>query len=128
MMHVQQSTGRTRQEAAEWVVRHISPTLAARISEKPLTPRVVGADSEEKREPVSDIDTVVMDGLKALDPDQPIREAEILPNAPAVLISINADIRSGCFHFEMCLPTSHGAVAGIKAHFTRLIMTDISFH
>ena len=41
IMHVQQSTGMTRQEAAEWVVRHMSPTLAARISRKPLTPRMV---------------------------------------------------------------------------------------
>ena len=36
-----------------------------------------GADSEEKHEPVSDIDTVVMDSLKALDPNRPIREADI---------------------------------------------------
>ena len=28
----------------------------------------LGADSEEKHEPVSDIDTVVVDGLKVLDP------------------------------------------------------------
>jgi hypothetical protein len=41
MMHVQQSTGMTRQEAAEWIVRHISPSLAARISRKPLTARMV---------------------------------------------------------------------------------------
>jgi hypothetical protein len=35
-----------------------------------------GADSEEKHEPVSDIDTaVVLVGLKALDPEWPIREA-----------------------------------------------------
>ena len=35
-----------------------------------------GADSEEKHEPVSDIDTVlVVVGLKALDPERPIREA-----------------------------------------------------
>ena len=34
-----------------------------------------GADSEEKHEPVSDIDTaVVVVGLKALDPEWPIRE------------------------------------------------------
>ena len=39
-----------------------------------------GADSEEKHEPVSDIDTaVVVVGLKALDPEWPIREA-IDPN------------------------------------------------
>jgi hypothetical protein len=36
-----------------------------------------GADSEEKREPVSDIDTRVVDSLKALDPDRPIREADM---------------------------------------------------
>ncbi len=35
------------------------------------------ADSEEKREPVSDIDTAPMEGLKALDPNRPIREADI---------------------------------------------------
>ena len=35
----------------------------------------LGADSGEKREPASDIDTVVMDSLKALDPNRPIREA-----------------------------------------------------
>ena len=33
------------------------------------------ADSEEKREPVSDIDTVVVVSLKALDLERPIREA-----------------------------------------------------
>ena len=35
------------------------------------------ADSEEKREPVSDIDTAVADSLKVLDPNRPIREADI---------------------------------------------------
>ena len=35
------------------------------------------ADSEEKHEPVSDIDAVMVDGLKALDPKRPIREADI---------------------------------------------------
>jgi hypothetical protein len=37
------------------------------------------ADSEEKREPAGDIDTVVVDGLKVLDPKRPIREADISP-------------------------------------------------
>ncbi len=37
----------------------------------------LGADSEEKHEPVSDIDTAVVDSLKALDPKRPIREADI---------------------------------------------------
>jgi hypothetical protein len=36
-----------------------------------------GAESEEKREPVSDINTVVVDSLKELDPEWPIREAEV---------------------------------------------------
>ena len=35
-----------------------------------------GADSEEKHEPVSDIDTAVVDSLKALDLKRPIREAD----------------------------------------------------
>jgi hypothetical protein len=34
------------------------------------------AESEEKHEPVSDIDTAVVDSLKALDPERPIREAD----------------------------------------------------
>src|SRR5512143_116128 len=32
----------------------------------------LGADSEEKREPASDIDTILVDSLKALDPNRPI--------------------------------------------------------
>jgi hypothetical protein len=37
----------------------------------------LGSDSEEKHEPASDIDTVVVDSLKALDPKRPIREADM---------------------------------------------------
>ena len=36
-----------------------------------------GADSGEKHEPASDVDTVTADSLKALDPKRPIREADI---------------------------------------------------
>ena len=36
-----------------------------------------GADSEEKREPASDINTCAVDSLKVLDPERPIREADI---------------------------------------------------
>ena len=36
------------------------------------------ADSEEKHEPASEIDTAVVDSLKALDPGRPIREADIV--------------------------------------------------
>ena len=38
----------------------------------------LGADSEEKHEPVSDIDTAVVDSLKALDLEWPTREAAIM--------------------------------------------------
>ena len=34
----------------------------------------LGADSEEKREPGGDINTALVDSLKALDPNRPIRE------------------------------------------------------
>jgi hypothetical protein len=39
----------------------------------------LGADSEEKHEPASNIDTGVVDSLKVLDPIRPIREADIWP-------------------------------------------------
>jgi len=39
--------------------------------------RALGADSEEKHEPVSDIDTAAADSLKVLDPKRPIREADM---------------------------------------------------
>src|SRR5271155_4677564 len=50
----------------------------------PPRPRIpcwkgLGADSEEKHEPVSDIDAVVVDSLKALDPEWPIREDATQP-------------------------------------------------
>jgi hypothetical protein len=37
----------------------------------------LGADSEEKHEPASDIDIAAVSSLKALDPKRPIREADI---------------------------------------------------
>jgi hypothetical protein len=36
----------------------------------------LGADSEEKHEPASDINTEGADSLRALDPKRPIREAD----------------------------------------------------
>jgi hypothetical protein len=46
---------------------------------RPRTPCWKGhsADSEEKREPVSDINTAMVDSLKVLDPKRPIREADV---------------------------------------------------
>lgn len=43
--------------------------------------RAVSADSEEKREPVSDIQTAEMESLKVLDPERPIREADMASHA-----------------------------------------------
>ena len=67
-------------------VRLGRPYLTARprseiVPPRPRNPMMEGppgADSEEKHEPVSDIDTVVVDSLKALDPEWPIREADML--------------------------------------------------
>jgi hypothetical protein len=63
-----------------WTYRQSDGKAASKI----VPPRLripcwkgLGADSEEKREPASDIDTVVVDSLKALDPKWPIREADM---------------------------------------------------
>ena len=50
-------------------------TLANSLTKK-APYKGLGADSEEKHEPVSDIDTAVVDSLKVLDPKRPIREAD----------------------------------------------------
>src|SRR5258707_15219078 len=62
----------------------VLPSTDGKAARKIVPPRLripywkgLGADSEEKHEPASDIDTVVVDGLKALDPKRPIREADI---------------------------------------------------
>ena len=41
-----------------------------------------GPSAEEKHEPVSDIHTVAVDSLIALDPSRPIREADIAADKP----------------------------------------------
>ncbi len=63
-----------------WTCRHTDGKVVQKIV--PPRPRIPwwkgpGADSEEKQEPASDIDTALMDGLKVLDPEGPIREADI---------------------------------------------------
>ena len=65
-----------------WTCRQFDGKAAQKIV--PPRPRIpcwkgLGANSEEKREPVSDIDTAAVDSLKVLDPKRPIREADI-PN------------------------------------------------
>ena len=57
----------------------------------------LGADSEEKHEPVSDIDTVLVDSLKALDPEWPIREADIARAFMSTRPSFDSGVRKrGC--------------------------------
>jgi hypothetical protein len=64
-----------------WTYRHSDGKAATKI----VPPRLrlpywkgLSADSEEKHEPVSDIDTAVVVSLKVLDPKRPIREADIV--------------------------------------------------
>jgi hypothetical protein len=68
-----------------WTYRQSDGKAASKI----VPPRLripcwkgLGADSEEKREPASDIDTVVVDCLKALDPKWPIREVDVGERLP----------------------------------------------
>jgi hypothetical protein len=69
---------RCRLEAENLLLRRQLTIALRRAPPRLRIPRWkgLGADSEEKHEPVSDVDTEVMDGLKALDPEGPIREAD----------------------------------------------------
>ena len=65
-------------------VRLVLPSHDGKAAPKIVPPRLripywkgLGADSEEKHEPASDIDAVVVDSLKVLDPERPIREADL---------------------------------------------------
>jgi hypothetical protein len=63
-----------------WTCRHVTARPTQRLFRLVLEShpgRAFCAESEEKHEPVSDIDTVPVDSLKALDLNRPIREADI---------------------------------------------------
>src|SRR3974390_1648315 len=61
-----------------------------------------GADSEEKREPASDINIGAVDSLKVLDPKRPIREADIPKCGVSVRLLPRADIgRDGVTRIEV---------------------------
>ena len=71
-------------------VRLDLPLLDGKAAQKIVPPRLripwwkgLGADSEEKRDPASDINTRVVESLKVLDPNRPIREADIYPGRAA---------------------------------------------
>src|SRR5258708_39681711 len=57
----------------------------------------LGADSEEKHEPASDIDTMAVDSLKALDPKRPIREERTsrMQSACHIMVLRDGTIRGG---------------------------------
>ena len=81
----------------------------------------LGADSEEKREPASDIDTVLVDSLKALDPNRPIREADIqfAPLPVPVIPRLGTDVKrreSGPAFNRSCEmpPTRFKSIASFK--------------
>src|SRR6516165_2873231 len=75
------------------------------------------ADSEEKRAPVSDINTALVDRLKALDPNRPIREADISKiGAPVECIKIRLQTGSPC------APRARGA----KLHYNGVYLRSVT--
>ena len=85
-----------------WTYRHSDGKAVHKIV--PPRPRIpcwkgLSADSEEKHEPVSDIDTAAADSLKVLDPKRPIREADIALRPRRVRFSLRSRLnrRDGGF-------------------------------
>ena len=81
-------------------VRLDLPSPDGKAAPKIVPPRLripywkgLGADSEEKHEPASDIDTALVDSLKVLDPEGPIREAEVNSGTHA---------RQPCWLYKTC--------------------------
>jgi len=69
-----------------WTCRSLGKAAVKIVPPHPRTPWWKGprADSGEKHAPASDPDTVTVDSLKALDPNRPIREADIGPSTENV--------------------------------------------
>jgi hypothetical protein len=59
-----------------------------------------GTDSEGKHEPASDFDTAAVDSLKALDPNEPIREADITAAALRIRIARRATTAGAAMIWE----------------------------
>src|SRR6267142_2255940 len=85
----------------------VLPSTDGKAARKIVPPRLripywkgLGADSEEKHEPASDIDTVVADSLKALDPRRPIREADIRSAHVRVHAESHPPLDRGGFHCQ----------------------------
>ena len=62
-----------------------------------------GANSEEKHEPASYIDTALVDSLKALDPEGPIREADMPVNGS---FAPKAALRRLVIQLALCFRTA----------------------
>jgi hypothetical protein len=69
----------------------------------------LSADSEEKHEPASDIDTALMDSLKVLDPEGPIREADIILSDHEV-VRLNPWKKSGLAQWHRCVGALRGRI------------------
>ena len=75
------------------------------------------ADSEVKHEPVSGIGTVVVDGLKVLDPKRPIREADMRISDPPRVVESPKEA-------DRCLSGMLSDVTRILPHAIRRCSTD----
>ncbi len=82
-----------------------------RLCNRSKGPVANGADSEEKHEPASDIDTVVVDGLKALDPKRPIEKQTSGPDARRLLRRLTC---SGNVLDFRCVPIARWVVSVFK--------------
>ena len=83
--------------------RHSDRTQHLNLLTKKAPYKGLGADSEEKHEPVSDIDTAAADSLKVLDPKRPIREADsALQQYPPNLIAVVLLPRSHAVRISLC--------------------------
>jgi hypothetical protein len=100
----------------------VLPSTDGKAARKIVPPRLripywkgLGADSEEKHEPVSDIDTVVVDSLKALDPKRPIREADITLRTRYVRFVPTRDSCTAANYITIRSPRQSGPVIGAYA-------------
>jgi hypothetical protein len=90
-----------------------------------------GADSEEKREPASDVDTVPVDNLKALDPNRPIREADINDRAKQkdrlAAVSLCNQGNRGCWLTSVISDRSNGLLERLLCRLIGAIERTTSF-
>ena len=97
-----------------WTCRHTDGKVVQKIV--PPRPRIpywkgLGADSEEKHEPASDIDTALMDSLKVLDPEGPIREEAALGKLRQRPRKSKKEDREGAWH-DCATDTAHSRRRG----------------